>query len=222
MNEKSREKRSLGEILKHPLANVVIGFLLTGVLGTSITQYYLALREKQKAQHELTVARKESIATLSTLNAEYLARAGRILAAVERGDKDSARELKTIFDDAAVRWQIEKPPALLAARDALPDELYSEFRDHLDKGFRERFLLPFGMCMESAMDVHAAGGDVAGTLQDCRAREYLIQATACSRVLLDMLHELSGYTIAGRTEEARQVNRDKYRAMLQQTCPMPE
>ena len=102
MNEKSREKRFLGEILKHPLANVVIGFLLTGVLGTSITQYYLALREKQKAQHELTVARKESIATLSTLNAEYLARAGRILAAVERGDKDSARELKTIFDKITI------------------------------------------------------------------------------------------------------------------------
>lgn len=222
MNEKTGEKRSLGEMLKHPLVNVIVGFLLTGVLGTTITQYYLALREKQKAQHDLTVARKESIAALSTLNAEYLARAGRILAAVEHGDEAGARELQSDFNDAAVRWQIKKPPTLLGARDALPEDLYSELRDHLDKGFRERFLLPFGQCMESAMDELAAGGDVAGTLRDCRAREYLVQATACSRVLLDMLYELSGYTIAGRTEEARRVNRDKYRAMLQQACAMPE
>ena len=222
MNEKSGKKRTLGEMLKHPLVNVIVGFLLAGVLGTTITQYYLALRERQKAQHELTVARKESIAALSTLNAEYLARAGGLLVAVERGDKDSASELKSIFDDTAVRWQIEKPPTLLAARDALPEELYSEFRDHLDKGFRERFLLPFGKCMESAMDARATDGDVAGTLRECKAQDYLVQATACSRVLLDMLYELSGHTVAGRTEEARQINRDKYRPILQQACAIPE
>ena len=209
-------------MLKHPLANVIIGFLLTGVLGTTITQYYLTLREKQKARYELTTTRKKSIARLATLNAEYLVRAESLLAAVERGDEAGMKELKSIFDDASVRWQVEKLPTLLDARDILPKDIYSEFRDHLEKEFRERFLLPFAHCMASAMDVHAAGGDVAVALRDCRAQEYLAQATTCSRTLLDMLYELSGYTVAGKTEEARQANRDMFRPMLKEACAIKE
>ena len=72
------------------------------------------------------------------------------------------------------------------------------------------------------MDARATDGDVAGTLRECKAQDYLLQATACSRVLLDMLYELSGHTVAGRTEEARQINRDKYRPILQQACAIPE
>lgn len=222
MSESTKEKRSLGEILKHPMANVIVGFLLTGVLGTTITQYYLALREKQKQQHELAAARTESIAELSALNAEYLARAGMLLAATERGDKDSAKELKAMFDDAAVRWQMEKPPALLAGRDVLPPDIYLQFRDNLDKGFRERFLIPFGECLEQAVGELTSGGNVAETLRDCKAENYLKQATACSRVLLDMLYELSGYTVDGRIEEALHANREKYHAALQQACSVPD
>ena len=220
MNEKTRENRTLGEMLKHPLANVIVGFLLTGVLGTTITQYYLVLREKQKQQNELTVTRKESIAALSTLNAEYLARAGRLLATVEKGNEAGVKELKSIFDDAAVRWQIEKPPTILAARDVLPADIYFQFRDHLDEGFRDRFMVPFGKCLENAVEELAEGGDVASVLQDCMAKDYLTQATACSRVLLDMLYELSGYTVEGKTEEALRANRDTYRMALQQACSM--
>jgi hypothetical protein len=124
MNESNGRARSLGDPLRHPLANVVIGFLLTGVLGTMLTQYYIAQREQQAKQHELASTRKESIAELSALNAEYLARAEMFLAAVDRGDAGSAKELKTMFDDAAVRWRTETSPTLMAARDVLPPEIY--------------------------------------------------------------------------------------------------
>jgi len=76
---------------------VIIGFLLTGVLGTAITQYYIAVREKQAQQRELATTRKESIAELSALNAEYLARAEMLLAAIDRGDESSATKLKAMF-----------------------------------------------------------------------------------------------------------------------------
>lgn len=222
MNDKAGEKRTIGDMLKHPLVNVVVGFLLTGVLGTTLTQYYIVQREKQKQQHELATTRKESIATLSTLNAEYLARAGMLLAAVDRGDEDSIKKLRAVFDDAAMRWQIEKPPTILAARDVLPEEIYLQFRDHLNKGFRERFMVPLGECLENAKEELAEGGDVASVLPDCGAHDYLTQAMACSRVLLDMLHEISGYTVEGKTEEALQANRDTYRVALQQACSMTE
>jgi hypothetical protein len=218
MTEHAREKRSVGQMLKHPLANVIIGFLLTGVLGTAITQYYIALREKQAQQRELATTRKESIAELSALNAEYLARADMLLAAIDRGDESSATKLKAMFDDAAVRWQTGKAPALMAARDILPREIFIQFRDRFDKGFHDRFLVPLGTCVKKAADALVDGEDVAAVLQACHARDYLAQASTCSQSLLDMLYDLSAYTVHGELEEALQANRDTYRAVVQQAC----
>jgi len=220
MNENTSEKKSIAEMLKHPLANVIVGFVLTGVLGTSITQYYLVLREKQSAQYELAQTRKESIAALATLNAEYLAHAERVLATVDRGNKAAAKEHMQKFDDAALRWQVEKPPVLLSTRDVLPEALYLQFRDQINARFRDQFLVPFGTCVSNAVDELAAGRDAAAVTKACRAREYLVQAKACSRDLLDMLHVLSGYTVEGDSGELLLINRDKYSAALQQACSM--
>lgn len=222
MNETIGKKRSIGELLKHPLTNVIIGFLLTGVLGTTLTQYYVVQREKQTKKVELATTRKASIAELSALNAEYLARAEMFLAAVDRGDAGSAKELKAVFDDAAVRWQTETSPTLMAARDVLPPEIYAEFRDRLTKDFRERFLVPFGQCLEGARNVLDERGDVAPVLADCRARDHLRQAAICSQSLLDMIYELSGYTVERRVEEAMQVNRDKYRGVIADACTITD
>ena len=222
MSDTNSGKRSIAELLKHPLANVVIGFLLTGVLGTTITQYYIALREKKAQQRELAITRKESIAELATLNAEYLARAEMVLAAIDRGDEGSAKELKAMFDDAAVRWQTGKAPTLMAARSVLPHEVYLQLRDKLDAGLRDRFLVPFGICAKRAVEARSEGMDAATILKACRARDYLAQASTCSQALLDMLYELSGYTVNGNIEQALQANRDTYRAALQQACSQPE
>ena len=218
MTEDVTKKRSIGEILKHPLANVVIGFLLTGVLGTAITQYYIALREKQAQQRELATTRKESIAELAALNAEYLAHAEMLLAAIDRGDESSAKKLKAMFDDARMRWQTKTAPVLMAARDILPHDIYIQLRDNLDKGFRDRLLVPLGTCVKNAADALAEGRDVATVLRACHAREYLAQASNCSQSLLDMLYELSAYAVAGELEEAFQANRDTYRSLLRQAC----
>jgi hypothetical protein len=222
MGESTDGKRSTSALLKHPLTNVVIGFLLTGVLGTTLTQYYIVQREKHSKKVEMVTTRKASIAELSALNAEYLARAEMFLAAVERGDVGSAKELKATFDDAAVRWQTETSPVLMAARDVLPPEIYTQFRDRLREEFRERFLVPVGQCLESARKVLDEGGDVAPMLADCRAADYLQQASTCSQSLLDMIYELSGYTVEGRVEEALKVNRERYGGALQEACAITD
>jgi hypothetical protein len=66
------------------------------------------------------------------------------------------------------------------------------------------------------------GGDVAAALTVCRAREHLRQAGTCSQSLLDMLYELSGYTVGVRVEEALRVNREKYQGALQEVCSLAE
>jgi len=222
MSDDSKQRRSIDELLRHPLANMIVGFILTGVLGTAITQYYIALREKQAQQRELAATRKASIAELSALNAEYLARAGMVLAAVDRGDEGSGKELKAAFDEAALRWQTEKAPALMAAREVLPHEIYLRFRDKINAGFRDGFLVPFGQCAKRAVEARSKGDDAAAILRECRAREYLAQAATCSQALLDMLYELSDYTVKGEIEEALQADRDTYRGALQQACSLAE
>lgn len=220
MNETVEEKRSIGELLKHPLANVVIGSLLTGVLGTTLTQYYIVQRDKQSKQQELAATRKESITKLSALNAEYLARAKMFLTAVHRGDPGGAKELKGMFDDAALRWRTETSPTLMAARDVLPPQVYGQFRERINKAFDDQFLVPFGRCLEAARRTLAEGGDAATVLADCRAGAYLTQVATCSQSLLDMLYELSGYLVNGRVEEALKVNREKYQGALQEACTL--
>ena len=98
----------------------MVGFLRTGALGTTITPYYTGVREKQAQQRELAITLKASIAELSALSAEYLARAEMVLAAIERGDEGSAKGLEAMLDEAAVRWQTEMAPMVMAARDVLP------------------------------------------------------------------------------------------------------
>jgi hypothetical protein len=66
------------------------------------------------------------------------------------------------------------------------------------------------------------GEEVASVLADCRAREYLRQAGVCSQSLLDMLYELSGYTVNGRAGEALKVNREKYQGALRKACTRGE
>lgn len=222
MNQKNTEKKSLGDMLKHPLANVVIGFLLTGVLGTALTQYFIGQREKQARQSELAATRKESIANLSALNAEYIARAEMLLAAVERGDLASAEDLKAMFDDASVRWKTESNPTLMAARDVLPSEVYMQFRDRVSEEFHDRFLSPIGTCLNDAKEKVAQGDDVATLLASCRVREYLEQASDCSEALLDMLYDLSGYTVGGQIEDALELNREKYRDAVAEACAIVE
>jgi hypothetical protein len=201
---------------------VIIGFLLTGVLGTTLTQYYIVQREKQSKKVELAATRKASIAELSALNAEYLARAEMFMAAVERGDAGSPKEHKAVFDDSPVRWKTETSPVLMAARDVLPPEIYTQFRERLNKEFRGRFLVPFGQCLEGAWKVLDEGDDVTTALAECRAGEYLRQASTCSQSLLDMIYELSGYTVEGRVEEALKVNRERHSSALQEACTISD
>jgi hypothetical protein len=108
----------------------------------------------------------------------------------------------------------------MAARDVLPPETYVEFRERLTKEFRERFLVPFGQCLDGARKVLDEGGDVATVLADCRAHDHLRQAATCSQSLLDMIYELSGYTLEGRVEKALQVNREKYRGVVEEACAL--
>ena len=111
-------------MLRHPMANVIIGFVLTGVLGTTLTQYD-SMKRQQEAQHQQQIeARKKAVSELSSLNDEVLACAEGLLRALELGDSEHLDELKKLYNDAVLHWKTEHHSTLLIARDVLPASMY--------------------------------------------------------------------------------------------------
>jgi hypothetical protein len=156
-----KPKGQVGEMLRNPIANVVIGFLLTGVLGMSLTQYY-SMKRQQEAQHQRQIeARKKAVSRLSSLNGEVLAHAERLLRAIELGESENVDELKKLYDDAAVRWETENHSTLLIAREVLPTSAYYRFRDRLREGFQDRFLTPISDGLGRARHVASTGASAS-------------------------------------------------------------
>jgi uncharacterized membrane protein (DUF106 family) len=56
--------------LRHPLVNMVIGFILTGVLGTAITQHFLDQREQERLRAQVALDTKQAIQQFAKLNEE--------------------------------------------------------------------------------------------------------------------------------------------------------
>ena len=109
------EKKSLAEFLKHPTANLILGFVLTGVIGGALTNYYQFQRQVETQKLAQIKARKEAITGFSGLNAEHLAHAERLIRALEAGAKPEAvSELADAYETAQVRWRTETSPALMA------------------------------------------------------------------------------------------------------------
>jgi hypothetical protein len=207
------EKRSLAEMLKHPTANMIIGFLLTSVLGAGITNYYSAKRQQEKQYEEMVATNKATIAKLASLNAERLARAEQLVTALERGELDSVKELQKMYQETELRWKMESSPALMAARQVLPQEKFYRFREYMENEYRSRFLTPISQCIEQANQAIDDESSMADILQSCQIREYLQQAENCNTAILDILYEMAKGTIdeyrADELEEQKAIHKKR-------------
>ena len=87
--EDTRKKKNF---LDHPMTTMVIGFLLTGVLGTAFTQYFMHRRDQENLRIEAVITRKEAVRELSHLMASRLLQAELLveaIASVQRGDREA-------------------------------------------------------------------------------------------------------------------------------------
>jgi hypothetical protein len=216
------EKKGLGEVLRHPMANVVIGFLLTGVVGGALTNYYASKRSEEVRQQAMIQARKEAISNLSKLNAEHLARADKLLTAIETGTrKEDFEELRAMYDAANVRWRTETSPALMAAREVLPTDVYYRYREHVKTEFGERFLSPLEACIQVGRRAMDTGQPVAPVLESCGARALIRQAGRCTDAMMDMLYDLANGTINEHDEDWLRREQERHEQRLADACAAP-
>jgi len=207
------EKHSWAEILKHPTANMIIGFLLTSVLGAGITNYYSSKRQQEKQHDEMVETNKTTIATLASLNAERLARAEQLVTGLEKGKLESVKELLKMYKKTELRWKMESTPVLMGARLILPKGKFYLFRDYMNNEYKTRFLIPISECLEQSNQKFEDGEPVTETLASCKMRELLEQAGHCNTAILDILYEMAKGTIdeysASELEEQKLIHKKR-------------
>jgi hypothetical protein len=216
-----KSKLQIGEMLRHPIANVIIGFVLTGVLGTSLTQYY-SMKRQQEAQHQQQIeARKQAVSQLSSLNGEVLARAERLLRTLELGESEHLDELQKHYNDAVLHWKAENHSTLLIARDVLPASTYYRFRGRLKEGFQERFLNPINDCLGRARHAAATGALAADVLSACNIRATFEQARSCSDLLVDLMYDLSSASMSANAQRNLSQQWERSEKLIADACAAP-
>jgi len=178
--------------LEHPLASIVLGFILTGVLGTAITQHFLDRREQEKLRAQATLDRKQAIHQFSKLNEERKVRADMMLKALRSNSNDD--ELKTArqeYEKAYVTWSVERPSMLLLFRDLLSSENYQLVETRFTESLVGKIFSPIRLCLATSLGHGNDWEAVNRTLEACRIDELLELSSTCSLALAAAVSDLA-------------------------------
>ncbi len=180
------------EWLRHPLVSMVFGFILTGVLGTAITQQFLDRREQDKLRTQLTLDRKQAIQQFSKLNEERKVRAEMLVKAL-RGDSngDEVKASRQAYEKAYVAWSVDRPGTLLLFRALLSSENYQLVETGFEESLVGKIFKPIRLCLTTALGHGDDRAAVNRTLGACRIDELLELSSECSLALAAAVSDLA-------------------------------
>ncbi len=206
--------------LKHPLVSMVIGFILTGVLGTAITQHFLDQREQEKLRTQVTLDKKQAIQQFAKLNEERKVRAEIVLRALRSGSSDD--EVKTArqeYEKAYVAWSVDRPGMLLLFRNLLSSENYQLVETGFTESLVGKIFSPIRLCMVTALGHRDDRTAVFKTLEDCGIDKLLEFSSTCSLALASVVSDLAGTRSEwGSTESMAELRKQASDAIARQ-CP---
>jgi hypothetical protein len=135
---------------EHPLTLLIVGFLLSGVLGTGISFSIQseqaraeAKRQEAEAQRERDVRHYEAsmravIDFSNSLYARYV-RAGMLKSAIQRHDSaDEIKRRKFLYDEALVQQESQMLGNLLLIREALKEQDYDKWENEYEYALKPR------------------------------------------------------------------------------------
>lgn len=206
--------------LEHPLASIVLGFILTGVLGTAITQHFLDRREQEKLRAQAALDRKQAIHQFSKLNEQRKVRAEIMLKALRSDSNDD--ELKTArqeYEKAYVTWSVERPSTLLLFRDLLSSENYQLVETRFTESLVGKILSPIRLCLTTSLSHGNDREAVNRTLEACRIDELLELSSTCSLALAAAVSDLAGtHSEWISTEDLTELHK-RARDSIDKQCP---
>ena len=205
--------------LKHPLVNVVVGFILTGVFGTAITQHFLDQRAKETLQAQIALDRKKAVQQFSELNESRKVRAEILLHALRSGDDEELKSAKREYEKAYVTWSVEQQGVLLLLRDLLAREDHQLVKGRLQEVLVGKIFDPLRSCLTAAYAHRNDRAAAIKALDDCRANELLERSGTCARALAGAVSDLAGAHSAWASDGQSADLRKRARDSIQQACP---
>jgi hypothetical protein len=201
---------------------MLIGFVLTGVVGTLLTNHFAVLRQQEARAIEQRDARRKAVLEVSRLLSERLGRAEALSVAIEgRASRDVITRLKQLYDDAEARAVVIRQEGLLLMREAMIESDFESLRSDIDDRLARKRMRPLRECVDRASAQALAGADGVAVLQNCRAAQLLAESRACGDVVTDGLYDLASLPVADPAHpnpDAARV-RAKTRDGIGRACP---
>ncbi|UJB72334.1 hypothetical protein HRE53_27470 (plasmid) [Acaryochloris sp. 'Moss Beach'] len=93
-------------VLNHSLTGIVVGFILTGVIGTLLSNYYSNEQLDRQKFLQITTSRRSAIKDFASLLYLRLSRADMLASSLKRSAPlEETKERKKLYDDAFVILQ---------------------------------------------------------------------------------------------------------------------
>jgi len=208
------------EWLSHPLVSLVFGFLLTGVLGTVITQHFFDQREQEKLRAQLSIDKKHAVMQFSKLNEERRVRGELMLDALRTNvDSDDLKAAKQAYENAYVNWSVERPATLLLFRELLSPENYQLVKSRLEESLIEKIFTPIRVCLTESFKHGNDKAKINKTLEACRIDELLEQGRICGQALAAAVSDLAGESSEWTSTKDMEALRKGAREAITNHCP---
>jgi len=208
------------EWLKHPLVNIVLGFILTGVLGTAITQHFLDQREQEKLRAQLAIDKKQAIIQFSRINEERRVRGELVLNALRaNANSDELKAAKQAYEKAYVTWSVERPATLLLFRELLSPENYQLVKARIEESLVGKIFTPIRQCLRESFAHVDDKAAINKTLETCQIDELLERGAACSQALAAAVSDLADAGSEWTSTEDMEALRKGAHETIAKHCP---
>lgn len=202
------EQKGQKKWYEHPLANVVVGFLLTGVLGTALTQHFLDRRERQKLRAQAALDRKEAVKSISELLASAHLQTELFAEAMQTVEPEDVIEMrKTGFQEAYNAWRVQRGSLTLLSRDLMTEENYRHLDEFVHRRLTEGALLPLRRCL---LNTYAASkGQPSGYIEpSCDLDALMKTSRSCSDAVVETLYVFAAAGVSRSGEANSQAVRN--------------
>lgn len=207
-------------IFHHPLASIFVGFLLTGVVGTVLTNRMAAQRQHEAEAVHLRDTRREAVRALSRLLSERAVHMQMLINGIEQKSPPAVlADLKRRYDETEGKWALQRQDTMLLAREILGESDYATWRAEMEERLAKRRIQPLRKCLEKAYAVAAAGGDGNAVLSEGKAAQTLQECAAASEMFVDALYDLAVLMSPDAPKGEADRVRERFQSQLKKVCP---
>lgn len=208
------------KVASHPITLMVVGFVLTGVVGTIFSTYLSdaynkAAEERAEKQAAVDEARRKKderqriVRQISKVIYARRTRAIMLASAIRRDKRASVLRRKIDYDEAYFAWNRDIQSNLLEIRSLSRSETYSEFEAIFEQGVTNVFRR-IDRCLTNAYDSYTDLGrgadDAQAVLESCDIRGLFQHSLDCVYGYTDALYTFTSTAIEvedSESEDAR-------------------